>query len=533
MSTASIALSPEQVIWKPKHNPWVIAGVVAIAAFMEVLDTSIANVALPYMAGNLGASNDESTWVLTSYLVSNAIVLPISGWLAGVFGRKRFFMGCMVIFTISSLFCGLAPSLGLLLFFRVLQGVGGGGLQPMAQAILADTFPPAQRGLAFALYGFTAILAPTIGPTLGGWITFSYSWRWIFFINLPVGTLALLLIYRLLEDPPYIAQRRGAGVKLDYIGIALLALGVGALQILLDKGQEDDWFGSKFITALVIISAVCLIALVFWEWFSKNPVIDVRLFKNLNYSGACIMIFMVGVVLFSSLVLMPQFLQTLLGYTAELAGFVLSGGAVVLLLALPLVGKLTTMVQARYLIAFGWLCMSAAMFYSTKRIDLLISFSSATWLRVAQVFGLGFLFVPITLVSYVGVSAEKSNSVSGMINFMRNIGSSVGTSMVTTVLARRSQYHQSILAGHASTTNQGFDQLVTGLSHRLVATGLSPPDAQAHAYARAYRAVQAQAGTLAYIDIFWILSVGTAVMFVLSFLLRKNDPGAGGEMVVE
>ena len=531
MSAGSIALSPEEVVWRPKFNPWLIAGVVALAAFMEVLDTSIANVALPYMAGNLGASNDESTWVLTSYLVSNAIVLPISGWLAGVFGRKRFFMVCLIIFTLSSLLCGFAPSLGMLLLFRVLQGAGGGGLQPMAQAILADTFPPSQRGLAFALYGFTAILAPTIGPTLGGWITFSYSWRWIFFINLPVGIVTLLLIYRLLEDPPYLARLRQAGVKLDYIGITLLALGVGALQILLDKGQEDDWFGSQFITALVIISAVCLVGLVIWEYYSKNPVIDVRLFRNLNYAGACVMIFMLGVVLFSSLVLMPQFLQTLLGYTAELAGFVLSGGAVVLLLVLPLVGKLTTMVQARYLIAFGWLCMALAMFYSTTRIDLLISFGSATRLRVAQVIGLGFLFVPITLVSYVGISAEKSNAVAGMINFFRNIGSSVGTSLVTTLLARRSQYHQSVLGSHAASTSQGFDRLVTGLTRRFAETGLSPADAHAHAYARVYRALQAQAATLAYIDVFWILAVGAAIMFVLSFFLRKNDPHGGGAEV--
>jgi MFS transporter, DHA2 family, multidrug resistance protein len=532
MSAGSIALSPEQVVWRPKFNPWLIAGVVAMAAFMEVLDTSIANVALPYMAGNLGASNDQSTWVLTSYLVSNAIVLPISGWLAGVFGRKRFFMSCLVIFTLSSLLCGIAPSLGMLLLFRVVQGAGGGGLQPMAQAILADVFPPAQRGLAFALYGLTAILAPTIGPTLGGWITFNYSWRWIFFINLPVGILALFLIYRLVEDPPYLARLRSAGVKLDYIGITLLALGVGALQIFLDKGQEDDWFGSQFITTLVIISAVCLVSLVIWEWYSKHPVIDVRMFKDLNYAGSCMMMFMLGLMLFSSLVLMPQFLQTLLGYTAELAGLVLSGGAVVLLIAMPLVGKLTTMVQARYIIAFGWLCLAIAMFYSTTRIDLLISFSSATWLRVAQVVGLGFLFVPITLASYIGMPADKSNSVAGMINFMRNIGSSVGTSIVTTVLARRSQYHQSVLSSHATSTNQGFERLVTGLTHRLATTGLSPADAHAYAYARVYRALLAQAATLAYIDVFLVLSVGAAIMFVLSFFLRKNDPhGGGGEAV--
>jgi DHA2 family multidrug resistance protein len=344
--------------------------------------------------------------------------------------------------------------------------------------------------------------------------------------------VALFLVYRLVEDPPYLARLKDAGVKLDYIGITLLALGVGALQIFLDKGQEDDWFGSRFITTLVIVSAVCLITLVVWEWYSKDPVIDVRLFKNLNYAGACMMMFTLGILLFSSLVLMPQFLQTLLGYTAELAGLVLSGGAVILLFILPLVGKLTGMVQARYIIAFGWLCLSISMFYSTTRIDLLISFTSATWLRVAQVIGLGFLFVPITLVSYVGMPAEKSNSVAGMINFMRNIGSSVGTSIVTTVIARRSQFHQSILVSHATSTNQGFSNWIDGLTQRLTISGMSAPDAKANAYARAYRGLQAQAATLAYIDVFWILSIGAGIMFVLSFFLRKNDPKSGGEAVV-
>src|SRR5580692_1759225 len=250
------ATSAASGVWRPKFNPWLIAVVVAVAAFMEVLDTSIANVALPYMAGNLGASNDQSTWVLTSYLVSNAVVLPISGWFANVLGRKRFFMTCLAIFTLSSLLCGIAPSLGAIILFRILQGAGGGGLQPMAQAILADTFPPQQRGLAFALYGVTVIVAPTIGPTLGGWITFNYPWRWIFFINIPVGLATWFLVRRFVEDPPYLARRKSAGIKLDYIGIALLALGIGALQILLDKGQEDDWFGSHFITTLIVIATV-------------------------------------------------------------------------------------------------------------------------------------------------------------------------------------------------------------------------------------------------------------------------------------
>src|SRR6478672_13208389 len=364
MSTAALTL--DQEIWRPRYNPWLIAVVVALAAFMEVLDTSIANVALPYMAGNLGASNDQSTWVLTSYLVSNAIILPISGWLAGALGRKRFFSACLGIFTVSSLLCGIAPSLGFLLVFRVLQGAGGGGLQPMAQAILADTFPPQQRGLAFALYGITAVTAPTIGPTLGGWITFNYSWRWIFFINLPVGILTLFLVYRFVEDPPYLARIKAAGVKLDYIGIALLALGVGALQLLLDKGQEDDWFGSRFITTLVVLAVVCLISLVVWEWFQKAPLIDVRMFRSFNFASASLMMFMLGISLFSSLVLMPQFLQTLLGYTSELAGLALSAGGLVLLFEMPVVGQLTRKIHARRLITFGWLALSVAMFYSTR-----------------------------------------------------------------------------------------------------------------------------------------------------------------------
>src|SRR6476659_9778354 len=393
MTTAAITL--DQGIWRPRYNPWLVAVVVALAAFMEVLDTSIANVALPYMAGNLGASNDQSTWVLTSYLVSNAIILPMTGWLAGALGRKRFFMGCLTIFTVSSLLCGLAPSLGFLLLFRVLQGAGGGGLQPMAQAILADTFPPEKRGLAFAAYGITAIMAPTIGPTLGGWITFNYSWRWIFFINIPVGIITWLLVRRFVEDPPYLQRLKRGGVKLDYVGIALLIVGVGALQILLDKGQEDDWFGSRFITTLVVISAVCLISLVIWEWYAKAPIIDVKMFRNFNFASASLMLFMLGVLLFSSLVLMPQFLQTLLGYTSQLAGLALSAGGLVLLIQTPITGQLTTKVHARRLIGLGWLALSLAMFYSTGRIERQMTFSAPTLLRISQVVGLGFLFVPI------------------------------------------------------------------------------------------------------------------------------------------
>jgi MFS transporter, DHA2 family, multidrug resistance protein len=531
MSSATLTL--DQDIWRPKYNPWLIAVVVALGAFMEVLDTSIANVALPYMAGNLGASNDQSTWVLTSYLVSNAIILPISGWLAGALGRKRFFMTCLGVFTVSSLLCGLAPSLGLLLLFRVLQGAGGGGLQPMAQAILADTFPPHQRGLAFALYGITAIMAPTIGPTLGGWITFNYSWRWIFFINLPVGIATWFLVRRFVEDPPYIGRLKGAGVKLDYIGIALLTFGIGALQVLLDRGQEDDWFGSRFITALTVVAVVCLVSLVIWEWFQKTPLIDVRMFKSFNFASASLMMFTLGIMLFSSLVLMPQFLQTLLGYTSELAGLALSAGGLVLLFEMPIMGQLTTKIQARYLIGFGWLCLAIAMFYSTTRIDLQISFSAATWLRIAQVIGLGFLFVPITLVAYIGIAPEKNNAVAGIVNFMRNMGSSVGTSMVTTLIARRSQFHQEILVDYVRAGNSNFGNAATGLAQHLTNSGLGAHEAQMQAYARIYQTVQAQAAGLAYVDTFMVLAVGSAVMFFLSFVLKKNEPGGRGDLAVE
>ncbi len=528
----SAAPAPAQP-WQPAFNPWLIGVVVAMAAFMEVLDTSIANVALPYMAGSLGASNDESTWVLTSYLVSNAIVLPISGWFASVLGRKRFFMSCLVIFTISSLLCGFAPTLGTIILFRVMQGAGGGGLQPMAQAILADVFPPQKRGLAFALYGITTIIAPTIGPTLGGWITDNYTWRWIFFINLPVGIVALLLIYRLVEDPPWAKRSASGGIKIDYIGVSLLALGVGALQIMLDKGQEDDWFGSHFILTLAIIAAAGLISLVVWEWFYDKPIVDVRMFKNLNFLSANAMMFILGIMLFSSLVMMPLYLQSLMGYTAESAGMVLSGGGALLLFLMPVTGALISKVQARHLIAFGWLTLSLAMYYSTQHLDFEISFGFASLLRVVQVFGLGFLFVPINLVSYVGMPTEKSNSVAGLVNFMRNIGSSIGTSMVTTLLARRAQVHQVYLAAHATAGRPALRQAAEGLASRLAEAGVQASRATSMAYARLYQELIGQSTLLAYIDTYWVLAVGAGIMFVFSFALRKNDPGAGGARAME
>jgi MFS transporter, DHA2 family, multidrug resistance protein len=516
--------------WHPKVNPWIIAGAVSLAAFMEVLDTSIANVALPHIAGGLAASNDESTWVLTSYLVSNAIVLPLSGWLVASLGRKRFFLICITFFTVSSFLCGIAPSLGFLLLFRVLQGAFGGGLQPMAQSILGDSFAPEKRGLAFSLYGITTICAPAIGPTLGGWITDNYSWRWIFYINVPVGVVALILVYQLIEDPPYIARLKARLSGFDFIGFSLLTLGVGALQIVLDKGQEDDWFGSHFITTLVVIAVVGLISLVIWEWFHKQPIVDVRLFKNFNVATTNIMFLMLGAALFSSTVLMPQLLQTLMGYTAQKAGNVLSAGALVVLVVLPMVGRLTARFQARHIIAFGWIGLAIAMYISSKQVDLLMSFRSATLLRVWQYIPVAFLFVPLTLAGYVGLAPEKTNAAAGLMNFFRNMGQSVGTSAVTTLIARRSQYHQSVLTEY--TASGRFQASITALAMRLTRSGLNAHAAQQQALGRLYAMVQSQAAVLSYVDMYWLLAMGSVIMFVASFLLKRNEPGKGAKVSV-
>jgi MFS transporter, DHA2 family, multidrug resistance protein len=517
-------------VWRPKANPWLIAFVVSLAAFMEVLDTSIANVALPHIAGNMGASSEESTWVLTSYLVSNAIILPITGWLVLMIGRKRFFLICLALFTFSSLLCGVAPSLATLLIARIIQGAGGGGLQPMAQAILADTFPPEKRGLAFSIYGVTAVVAPSIGPTLGGWITDNYSWRWIFLMNLPVGIAALLLVLRFIEDPPFLRRTTLKQSTIDYVGFGLLAVGIAFLQIVLDKGQEEDWFGSNFILTLSICSIICLVCLVIWELRVKEPIIDIRLFKNLNFTTSCLMMFMVGAASFSTTVLMPQFLQSLMGYSAETAGMVLSAAAVLLLIELPLVGQLTSRIQARYLMGFGWAMLALAMFFSTRRVDLQISFSSATWLRISQYVPMGFIFIPATMAAYLGISQEKSNAVAGLVNFVRNMGSSVGTSAVITILARRAQVHQAVLASHTSPGDPVFRNSVLALTDQLRYAGGRPTESQA--YARIYSTIQAQASVLSYIDAFWMLGLAAGLMFCLTFLLKKNNPGKAGGRVL-
>ena len=505
---------PRHEDWKPRFNPWLIALTVTLATFMEVLDTSIANVALPHIAGNLSAGTDESTWVLTSYLVSNAIVLPMSGWISSIIGRKRFYMTCVALFGISSLLCGLAPNLGMLVFFRVLQGIGGGGLAPSEQAILADTFPPRQRGMAFALYGLAVVLAPAIGPTLGGYITDNYNWRWIFLINIPVAVLSLYLTHRMVEDPPWLrGTRNGPKRSVDYMGLGLIAVGLGCLQVVLDKGERDDWFSSPFILWFSILAAVGIIGTVFWEYYYKDPIINIRLFRNKNFAFSCLMMFVLGVILFGSTVLIPQFLQTLLGYSAQQAGMVLSPGGLTVLVLMPVVGIAVSKLDARYLIAFGFLVSSLALFYMTG-LSLTLSFSFAVKLRVFQSIGLAFLFVPINTMSYVGVDPKKSNDVSGMTNLSRNIGGSVGISMVETLLARRSQFHQGVLASHVNAYDSTFRNTVAGLSHRLGSVQ--------GAYGKIYGLVQQQAAGLAYIDTLKFFAIACLIMLPLAFFMKKN-----------
>lgn len=499
---------------------------VTLATFMEVLDSSIANVALPHIAGSLGATYEEATWVLTSYLVSSAIVLPISGWLSTRIGRKRFYMLCVALFTTCSFLCGIAASLPMLIVARVLQGAGGGGLQPSEQAILVDTFPPEKRGMAFAMYGMAVVAAPAIGPTLGGWITDNYSWHWIFFINLPIGLISLFLTHRLVEDPPWLAEEKQAGIKVDYIGLALIVFGISCFQIVLDKGQEKDWFASSLITTMSCIAVPLLVAFFLWEWYHENPIVDVRLLKNRNFGAAVFFSFVLGVVLFGSTVLIPEFLQSSLGYTAERAGLALSPGGLVLMFMMPVAGRLTaSKIDPRLLIATGFLGTSITLHMMTT-IYLQMDFHTIVVLRMIQVIFLPLIFIPISTLNYIGVPREKNNQVSGMSNFARNIGGAMGTSLLTTFLARQNQTHQKTFASHTATAN--FQQFLSGLEAIFRSRGFDAVTAGHKAMAMAYRTFQAQASALSFENSFWVMSAIVFCLVPLPFIMRR-PPKTPGE----
>ena len=513
---------------RPPINPWIIALTVTLATFMEVLDTSVANVSLQHIAGSLSAGVDESTWVLTSYLVSNAIVLPMSGWVSSLIGRKHFYMSCVAIFTVSSLMCGLSTSLPMLIFFRVVQGAGGGGLQPSEQAILADTFPPKQRGMAFAVYGMAVVLAPAIGPTLGGWITDNFDWRWIFFINIPVGILSLLLTNRLIQDPPYLKTQK-KNRRVDYIGLGLLAVGLGFLQVVLDKGERDDWFGSRFILITTIVSLTALVALVIWEWHNDDPIIDLHLYRDRSFAIGNFLMFMVGFALMSSTVLLPLFMQTILGYTAEQAGLALMPGGFAIIIAMPLIGFLLSRYDARWLLVFGLSLLSFALFYMTH-FDPQIDFKTAAIARVLQGLGLSCLFVPINTAAYAFLPKEKNNAASGLINLGRNVGGSLGISVVATMLSRRTQVHQQNLTEHFNGGNSWFESTMTHLIRNFMAHGASMAAATRQAYAVMANMINQQATMLAYVDDFWLVGWAVLVMIPLVFLMKRVKPG--GPMAV-
>lgn len=521
---------PEQIDsghhnWRPSHNPYLIALTVTLATFMEVLDSSIANVALPHIAGSLGATYEEATWILTSYLVSSAIVLPVSGWLSTVFGRKRFYMGCVTLFTACSLLCGFAPSLAFLITARVLQGAGGGGLQPSEQAILADSFPTEKRGMAFAMYGMAVVVAPAIGPTLGGWITDNFNWHWIFFINLPVGLLSLFLTHRMVEDPPWLKERRQSGIRIDYIGLAMIVIGVACFQVVLDKGQEEDWFSSRLILTMFSIGVPTLIAFFLWEWYHNDPIVDVRLLRNRNFGTAVFFSFILGMVLFGSTVLIPEFLQASLGYTAERAGMALSPAGFVLMLMMPIAGRLTaTKVDPRLLISIGFLGTAWSLHRMTV-INLQIDFYTIVLLRVTQVLFMPLIFIPISTLNYVGVPREKNNQVSGLSNFARNLGGSIGTSLLGVFLTRQNQTHQMTLASHTSHGDVAFERMLNGLKAMFVSQGYDAATAAKKALAMAYGMVQAQAGALSFENSFWVMSLIIACLAPLPFIMRRPRRG--------
>ncbi|MGB0064236.1 MAG: DHA2 family efflux MFS transporter permease subunit, partial [Terracidiphilus sp.] len=510
--------------WKPRVNPWLIAMTVALAAFMEVLDTSIANVALPHIGGTLGASPDEATWVLTSYLVSNAIVLPLGGWASSLMGRRNFFVLCITGFTVASFLCGSAPSLPILLVCRVLQGTFGGGMQPMAQAIMADSFEPQKRGQAFALYGLVAVLAPSIGPTLGGWITDNFTWRWIFFINIPVGILAFILVTRLVEDPPWIKPDLSRLRNMDYMGLSFLALAMGGLQIMLDKGEENDWFSSGFIRFFCFLFVFGMIGLFTWEWRQKEPLINLRLFKYRNFAICCFLMMLVGGVLNANTVLQPQFTQQLLGWTATTAGLALTAGGVTLVFMMPFAGFATNKISARYLAAFGFMMLVITFRYAADVTNLQMSFAEASWLRVVQMLPLPFCFISITNAAYVGMPREQSNQVAGLINFVRNIGGSILIAITNAQVTSRAMWHEQHLQQSMTPGSIGFDlhsQALTGFLGNAFGAGNSGQ----LALAQIYHQLNQQAQTQGYQDVYMELSWASVILIALAFMLSKNRPG--------
>jgi DHA2 family multidrug resistance protein len=517
---------------RPRHNPWAIALTVTMATFMELLDTSISNVSLPHIAGGLGTSYDESTWVLTSYLVANAIILPMSAWLSRAFGRKRYYMMCVALFTATSFLCGVAPSLATLIFFRVLQGIGGGGLAPVEQAILVDTFPKEKLGGAFALYSMAIVTAPAIGPPLGGWITDSFSWRWVFFINVPIGLLSLLLSSRLVHDPVEFTEerkqaRRSGHLRIDYVGIALIAVGFACLEVVLDRGERDDWLESHFISIFLAIAVVAIAIAIWWEWRHDDPVVELTLLRERNFAIANVYYFLFAFGLFGSTVLIPEMLQTLFGYTATNAGLVLGPGAAVITLLAPFVVRILPRIGAKRLLACSFTIAALSFFYYSWMTTGTDYFHFAL-ARGFQGFGYAFMFVPVSQLAYSYLPRNKNNKGSSLTNLCRNWGGSFGIAFVTTMLERRTQYHQSVLVSNLTSADASVRQFVRTSSHFLVTRGSSTPDAIHQAYGMVGNVMTQQATMLAFMDCFHLLALVVLAGLPLAFLIRRFEIGKAG-----
>jgi DHA2 family multidrug resistance protein len=514
-----------------KRNPWSIIAVISIATFMVVLDTSIANVALAHIAGSLSASYDEAAWVITSFLVANAVVIPISGWLADVFGRRPYYMFSVALFTLASLACGLSVNLPMLIVARILQGIGGGGLAPVEQSMMVDTFPPEKRGAAFAAYGVVVIVGPIFGPTLGGWITDAYSWHWVFLINVPVGILSLVLVTLFVDEPQALKRQsrrlRERGLQVDYVGFLLAALFLGCLEVTLDRGQRDDWFSSGLIATTAVICTVSFLAFIPWELTQDEPIINIKLFRNGNFIIANVFMLLMGLIVFGTTQFIPQLLQEVLGYTATNAGLALTAGGVATLLMMPLAGFLSGRVDARFLIGFA-LVMQAFAMWNMAGLDTGMSFRDAAIARMIQSVALPFLFVTITNIAYVGIRPGQNNQASALMNVSRNLGGTFGISLVQTMLARRSQVHQSQYVESLNPLNPNY---VTGLARtarELMANGLSQAEANRAATAQLYRGLGQQAQMLSYIDVFHVLMWVVIVVLPLVLLLKKPDKRQGG-----
>ena len=510
-------------------NPWVVTLSVMLATFMEVLDTTVVNVSIPHIAGNLASTNEEGTWVVTSYLVSNAIVLPISGWLARYLGRKRLLLTCVAGFTVTSLFCGLAASLPQLIVFRVLQGLTGGGLQPLAQAILLETFPKERHGHAMAAFGIGILLAPILGPTLGGWITDNYSWRWIFYLNLPVGILSLFLMNRFVFDPHYVKRD---GSRVDLWGIGFLALGIGSLQVLLDTGERKDWFSSQYIRVFAALCVIGLVALIVRELLSDHPVVDLRVLRDRSFSAGVFLISLLGFILYASLVLLPLYLQTLMGYPAYNSGLALSPRGIGALLFTPLAGHLTTKTDPRRLIVVGLVLGSITMF-DLSGLNLYAGFWDICWAQVLQGVALSFLFIPLMSLAMSHIRPEKMGNATSIFNLMRNIGGSFGIAIMTTFLARRTQHHQSDMVAHVRAGDVQTLRMLHGLQASFYAHGADTVTASRKALGAIYGMVQAQASMLAFVEAFWIMGVLFLLMLPLLPVLQYSKPAREQEALAE